>query len=111
VKATVNVGNRLAKKAGVKLTMKSLRRGLGCRYAGKVSAHVLQKLMPHANIKTTLDYYANVDDAVEEAVLGPKCNRSRNRVELKGSEAGEAIFPNPLPETTSDPNHSFGRYP
>ena len=31
----------LAKKAGVKLTMKSLRRGFGCRYAGKVSAHIL----------------------------------------------------------------------
>lgn len=68
----------LAAKAGVKLTMKSLRRGFGCRYAGKVSAHVLQKLMRHANIKTTLDYYANLDDAVEEAVLGSKRNTSRN---------------------------------
>ena len=68
----------LARKAGVRLTRKALRRGFGCRYAGKVPAQVLQKLMRHANIKTTMDYYANIDDAVEEAVLGPQCNSSRN---------------------------------
>jgi integrase len=33
--------NRLAKKAGVKLSMHSLRKGFGCRYAGKVPAQVL----------------------------------------------------------------------
>jgi integrase len=68
----------LAQAAGVKLTMKSLRRGFGCRYAGKVSAQVLQKLMRHANIKTTMDYYANVDEAAMEAVLGLKCNSMCN---------------------------------
>jgi integrase len=68
----------LACKAGIKLTMKTLRRGFGCRYAGKVPAQVLQKLMRHANIKTTVDYYANVDSAVEEAVLGPQRNAQRN---------------------------------
>jgi integrase len=61
---------RLAARAGVKLTMKALRRGFGCRYAGKVPAQVLQRLMRHANIKTTMDFYANIDAAVEEAVLG-----------------------------------------
>jgi integrase len=66
---------RLAREAGVKLTMKTLRRGFGCRYAGKVPAQVLQKLMRHSTIKTTMDYYANVDDAVEEAVLGKKEDR------------------------------------
>ncbi len=65
---------RLAKKAGVKLSMHSLRRGFGCRYAGKVSAHVLQRLMRHANIATTMNYYANIDAAVEDAVLGAECN-------------------------------------
>src|SRR5262245_22958231 len=68
----------LAKQAGVKLTMHSLRKGFGCRYAGKVSAHVLQRLMRHASIKTTMDYYANIDEAVDEAVLGPRRNGSRN---------------------------------
>jgi integrase len=69
---------RLARRAGVKLTMHTLRKGFGCRYAGKVPAQVLQKLMRHANIKTTMDYYANVDDAVMEAVLGSQRNTSRN---------------------------------
>jgi hypothetical protein len=50
--------------------MHSLRKGFGCRYASHVPAQVLQKLMRHANIKTTMDYYANVDAAVEAAVLG-----------------------------------------
>jgi integrase len=67
--------SRLARRAGVRLTMKALRRGFGCRYAGKVRAQVLQKLMRHARIKTTMDYYANVDAAAMEAVLGPQHNR------------------------------------
>jgi integrase len=75
---------QLAKKAGVRLTMHTLRKGFGCRYAGKVPAQVLQKLMRHRNIKTTMDFYANVDAAVEAAVLGesgnsrPSGNFSRN---------------------------------
>jgi integrase len=62
--------SELAKKAGVRLTMKSLRRGFGCYWAARVPAQVLQKLMRHANIKTTMDYYVNVDRAAEEAILG-----------------------------------------
>jgi integrase len=68
---------RLAKEAGVRLTMHTLRKGFGCRYAGKVPAQVLQKLMRHRNIRTTMDYYANVDDAVEAAVRA-ECNSSCN---------------------------------
>jgi hypothetical protein len=50
-------------------------------YAARVPAQVLQKLRRHASIKTTMDFYANVDDAVREAILGPKTpkrNDSRN---------------------------------
>jgi integrase len=65
----------LAKRAGVKLSMHSLRKGFGCRYAGKVPAQVLQKLMRHSNIAITMSYYANVDDAAMEAVLGKKEDR------------------------------------
>jgi len=68
----------LAKKAGVRLTMKTLRKGFGCFYAGKVSTHVLQKLMRHSRIETTMDYYANVDAAVEDAVFGRRRNSMRN---------------------------------
>jgi integrase len=80
---------KLAKAAGVRLTMKSLRRGFGCRYAGKVPAQVLQKLMRHADIKVTMDYYANVDEAAEEAILGPKRNTSRNTGPVETSEQEE----------------------
>jgi integrase len=88
----------LAKQARVKLGMHSLRRGFGCRYAGKVSAHVLQRLMRHANIKTTLDYYANIDAAVEEAVLGSKRNSLRNK------RTGQAPCPAGSDDVTLDPS-------
>jgi integrase len=81
---------RLAQKAGVRLTMHSLRKGFGCYYAGKVSAQVLQKLMRHGDIKTTMTYYANVDDAVEAAVA--QRNSSRNTptdVPATPAEAGD----------------------
>jgi integrase len=83
----------LAKKAGVRLTMHTLRKGFGCRYAGKVPAQVLQKLMRHRRIKTTMDYYANVDDAVMDAVLGSKPNKSYNKAPVE-AEAPE------IPDTT-----------
>jgi integrase len=88
---------RLAKIAGVKLTYHTLRKGFGCRYAGKVPAQVLQRLMRHRNIRTTMTYYANVDDAVMDAVLGPQRNTPRNR---------PATQPE-VPETPVDAN----RYP
>jgi integrase len=86
---------KLAKQAGVKLTMHTLRKGFGCRYAGKVPAQVLQRLMRHANIGTTMAFYANIDDAVEEAVLGSKRNTPRNT---------EPQRPEALAET-NDANH------
>jgi integrase len=92
----------LAKLAGVRLTMKELRKGFGCRYAGKVPAQVLQKLMRHASIKTTMDYYANVDDAVEEAVLGPQRNTSRNTGGQAAQQTTISGEPKPIQESTSD---------
>ena len=86
---------RLAKRAGVKLNMRVLRRGFGCRYAGKVPAQVLQKLMRHSNIAITMDYYANVDEAVEEAVLGSKRNTSRNSPSGPATPVEPATSANP----------------
>jgi integrase len=85
---------RLAKRAGVRLTMQSLRKGFGCRYAGKVSAHVLQRLMRHSDIHITMDYYANIDDAVEDAVFGPERNSSCNT-----APPAQADTKNPLDAT------------
>lgn len=81
----------LARKAGVRLSMHTLRKGFGCRYAGKVSAQVLQRLMRHSSIQTTMDYYANVDDAVEEAILGPQCNGLRNKPSPASQEVNEEM--------------------
>ncbi len=90
---------RLARQAGVRLTMHSLRKGFGCRYAGKVPAQVLQKLMRHHNISLTMAFYANVDDAAMNAVLGDKRtagmpenglrNTSRNRTDISGMDSNE----------------------
>jgi integrase len=84
---------RLAKRAGVKLTMHALRKGFGCYYAGKVSAQVLQKLMRHGDIKTTMTYYANVDDAVEATVA--QRNSSRNTLPDAPAAPSQADDVNP----------------
>jgi integrase len=76
----------LAKRAGVKLSYHTLRKGFGCRYAGRVPAQVLQKLMRHRSIRTTMAYYVNVDEAVMEAVRGP--SRGAPRVTGQGAGAG-----------------------
>ena len=59
---------RLAKNAGLKITLHDLRRSFGSRYAAVVPAPVLQRLMRHADIKTTLGFYTNVDDVLDEAI-------------------------------------------
>jgi integrase len=103
---------QLAKQAGAPLTFRALRRGFGCRYAGKVPAQVLQKLMRHSRVQTSMDYYANVDQAVEEAVLGkkegrpgqdtapdaPLRNGSRNSQPVAGAAPETGGAATPLPE-------------
>jgi integrase len=65
----VKLITKAARKAGVRLTMRDLRRGYAFRYI-HVPAQVLQRLMRHADIKVTLEYYVDVGDAMEEAVFG-----------------------------------------
>jgi integrase len=79
--ATCDRVRRLARRAGVRLTMRSLRRGFACRHAARVPAQVLQRLLRHASITTTMAHYSNVDAAAEEAILGPGCNNPRNTPE------------------------------
>jgi integrase len=104
--------SRLARQAGVKLTMRVLRRGFGCRYAARVPAQVLQRLMRHASITTTMTFYANVDDAVEEAVLGKRntlCNTPSPRTagEARDGVGGQGL-PQPLEQA---PGEVSGRAP
>ena len=61
----------MAKQAGVKLSMQRLRKGFGCRVAkqlGKGNAPILHALMRHSSMQITMDYYANVDDALQDAI-------------------------------------------
>jgi integrase len=60
---------RIAGRAGLKISLHDLRRSFGSRYAPHVQAPVLQRLMRHADIKTTLAFYTNVDDVLDEAIL------------------------------------------
>jgi integrase len=60
---------KLAKGVGLKITLHDLRRSFGSRYASAVPAPVLQRLMRHADIKTTLAFYTNVDDVLGDAIL------------------------------------------
>jgi len=59
----------IAKAAGFKITLHDLRRSFGSRYAAVVPAQVLQRLMRHANIATTLKFYTEIDDHLEAAIL------------------------------------------
>lgn len=61
----------LASHAGVRLTMHQLRKGFGCRVAsklGKGNAPILHRLMRHSSMQITMDYYANVDDVLHDAI-------------------------------------------
>jgi integrase len=61
----------MAKAAGVRLTMHKLRKGFGCRVAqqlGKGNAPVLHELMRHSSMQITMDYYASVDDVLQDAI-------------------------------------------
>jgi integrase len=65
----------MAKKAGVRLSMHRLRKGFGCRVAqqlGKGNAPVLHTLMRHSSMQVTMDFYASVDDVLQEAIKGLK---------------------------------------
>jgi integrase len=68
----------LARRAGVPLTMRDLRRGFGCFWAGRVPAQTLRELLRHSDIKTSLSYYANLKSAAEEAIRGRNGYKSDN---------------------------------
>lgn len=63
----------MAKRAGIKLSMHRLRKGFGCRVAkqlGKGNAPILHRLMRHSSMQVTMDYYASVDDALQDTIKG-----------------------------------------
>ena len=68
---------KLGEKAGVKTegsktaTAHDFRRSFGSRWALKVMPQILQKLMRHEDIKTTMTFYAHLDsDLILKSILG-----------------------------------------
>jgi integrase len=62
---------RMARRAGINLSMHRLRKGFGCRAAkklGKGNAPILHRLMRHSSMQVTMDYYASVDDALQDVI-------------------------------------------
>ncbi len=55
-------------RAGLAIKLHDIRRSFGTRYAPLVPAHILQRLMRHADIKTTMEFYADVDQALDDAI-------------------------------------------
>lgn len=59
----------IARAAGLEgVHLRMLRRSLASRYAPEVSAPVLQRLMRHSDIRTTLAHYADVGGELDEAI-------------------------------------------
>lgn len=89
--SALSVGRRvkaLAKRAGVPLTFRSLRRGFACEHAAHVPAQVLQALLRHKNIATTMAYYANTEGAAADAVR--ERNRRRNSATDEGGKTPDS---------------------
>jgi integrase len=59
---------RIARAAGVRSTLHDLRRTFGTRYADKVPSQVLQRLMRHSSIATTMKFYCSLDGVLDKAI-------------------------------------------
>jgi integrase len=90
----------LAEEAGVRLSFRSLRRGFACAYAAEVPAQVLQSLLRHRNIQTTMAYYSNTQEAAAEAVR--KRNAIRNNKDL--SRGSNDVNPDPANRSENTPS-------
>jgi len=52
-------------------TLHDLRRNFGSRWARKVPAQILRQMMRHSSISTTLEYYAETENAAIELIWQP----------------------------------------
>jgi hypothetical protein len=57
--------------------------------------------MRHANISTTLDFYANLDEAVERPILGEQHNRLHNTGGCREQGGGRPV------DTSANPGPYF----
>ena len=84
-------GKLVATTAKKFATAHDLRRSFGTRWAKRVMPAVLQRLMRHANIGTTMKYYVTIDaDAVADEVWGRNWESGNNSGNNRPSQAPEA---------------------
>ncbi len=92
---------RIARRAAVRgngrdgfCVLHDLRRNFGSRWAGKAPAQVLQRMMRHASINTTLEFYADVEQAALRLLwpepAAPAKAARRGRGVKDGVKAGRA---------------------
>ena len=82
----------------------SLRRGFGSKWARKVSPAVLQKLMRHSEISTTMKFYVHLD----AADLGQELWKDFGPAGENRGFKGRSI-PKPSPKTTEAPDSLSSR--
>ena len=83
----------IGKKAGVKVDSKStatahdLRRSFGYRWAGRVRVHILQQLMRHSAITTTMSYYVQAEANETAAAVWAAQESTTNSLPLSDDES------------------------
>lgn len=84
---------KMAKRAGVKLSMHRLRKGFGCALAkqyGRGGALVLHRLR-HSSMQVTMDFYASVDDVLQEAIKGLDVTANVTSLIFQGGEQAKPV--------------------
>jgi integrase len=69
---------KCCRKAGIKASAHDFRRGFATRWARRLPAQALQRLMRHSSLATTMTFYAVGDIGLEDAMWGEKGNKSGN---------------------------------
>jgi integrase len=94
---TFNGAKRAIRKIGEKANIRAgegktatahdFRRSFGSRWALKVMPQILQKLMRHAEVTTTMTYYAHLDaDVVIESILGDQTGDRNAKIDQSQQE-------------------------
>jgi integrase len=66
------------RRAGVKGSAHDFRRSFATKWARRLPAQALQRLMRHSSLATTMTYYATGDIGLEDQLWGDFCNKTSN---------------------------------
>jgi integrase len=79
-------GNSRANKFTGFATLHDLRRSYGTRWAARVPAQILKEMMRHADIKTTMEFYADAEQAMMDAVWSKEAILNNTKDHTKAGE-------------------------